>query len=198
MSESHRNVCGPGAKFLALGALAQAGASIGFPLALIETTAAKALLLFSVNPLWASLIGRVVLNDPLNKATIAAVILALIAVLIVFVPDMVPSTSSSSNRSNSSLTLPSSAAAVDDNGTLHGDMIAVLTGVMVAAYININRFVRQRRPSAQPAMAFVGFSGAVTAALITLPRWQSGNRHLPQQQQQQHPPLVSKEAGRQG
>ena len=147
------SMCGPGAKFWALGTFVQACVNIGFPLALIETTAAKALLLISINPLWAALIGRIALKDPLNWITTTAVGVGVVAVLLVFVPSLMPDESST---------------AVD-NGSLHGDLIAILTGVMVATYINLNRYVRQKQPAAQPAMAFVAMSGAFCAACIALP-----------------------------
>jgi len=157
------SLCGSGAKFMVIGTCVQACVNILFPLALIETTAAKALLLISMNPLWAALIGRIVLKESLGRINTLAVAFGVISVLLVFAPDVVPSAAAVADSHNGS-----SSMAVD-NGSLHGDLIAVLTGAFVASYISINRYVRQRQPRAQPAMAFVAVSGSFCAACVSLP-----------------------------
>ena len=62
------------------------GVNAGFTISLLKVNTAKALLLISLNPLWAALMGKVLLNDPLPTRTILAQGLALCATILVFMP----------------------------------------------------------------------------------------------------------------
>ena len=55
----------------------QAAVNIGFTFSFVHTTAAHALLLINVNPLWCAVLGRVWLGDALPWHTVAALWLAM-------------------------------------------------------------------------------------------------------------------------
>ena len=69
-----------------LSALMNIGVSVGFPLSLLETTAANALLLISLNPMWAALLGWLFLRDELHRATVCAMIVCIFAILLMSWP----------------------------------------------------------------------------------------------------------------
>lgn len=61
--------------------------NVGFVVSLLKVDPAKALLLISLNPLWAALLGYTFLGDKLERRTVIAQIAALISVCLVFVPN---------------------------------------------------------------------------------------------------------------
>lgn len=79
----------PAAKYMLLASLFQAVQQLGFTLSYVLTDPATALLLISLNPLWAALLGWRLLRDALPTRTIIALVLAFLAVLLVFVPILV-------------------------------------------------------------------------------------------------------------
>lgn len=62
--------------------------NIGFTVSLLKCDAAKALLLISLNPLWAALMGYVLLGDKLPRRTIIAQVLSLISTFIMLAPSL--------------------------------------------------------------------------------------------------------------
>lgn len=100
----------------------------GFTIGLLETTAANAIMFFSLNPLWAALMGCVWLHDKVEKHTIVALVISGTAVLGAFLP--------------TALGLDAHES-VDPEGashtTLHGNAIALATGVSLAAFITSSR-----------------------------------------------------------
>ena len=62
--------------------------NIGFTVSLLKCDAAKALLLISLNPLWASLMGYVLLGDKLPRRTIIAQVLSLVSTFIMLAPSL--------------------------------------------------------------------------------------------------------------
>eukprot|EP00967_Tisochrysis_lutea_P040367 scaffold48501_cov30-Tisochrysis_lutea.AAC.1 len=95
---------------IGLASLFQAAVNILFPLALLETTSARALMLISANPLWAAVLGRFVLKERMAWPTIVALCIALGAIALVFIPSLV-------------------GGATEAEGAIHGDIIAIITGM---------------------------------------------------------------------
>ena len=94
---------------------------LGFTFALLLTDAAKALLLISLSPLWAALIGWLVLGDSLPRRTLVALVLSFVSVAIIFVPRAL------------------GYHHHHRDGTLLGDVLAVATGLAQAGTISVHR-----------------------------------------------------------
>ncbi|KAL3904447.1 MAG: hypothetical protein SGPRY_011282, partial [Prymnesium sp.] len=62
--------------------------NLGFVISLLRVDTAKALLLISLNPLWAALLGYLLLGDELERRTVCAQTLALVAIALVFLPNL--------------------------------------------------------------------------------------------------------------
>ena len=60
--------------------------NFGFCISLLKCDAALALLLISLNPLWAALLGKLCLGDPIPLRTAIAQALSLVAMLLVVLP----------------------------------------------------------------------------------------------------------------
>ncbi|KAL3893068.1 MAG: hypothetical protein SGPRY_014504, partial [Prymnesium sp.] len=73
---------------LALGSVVITLTNLGFVFSLLKVDPAKALLLISLNPLWAALFGYFFLGDQLERRTVVAQIFALISITLVFVPNL--------------------------------------------------------------------------------------------------------------
>ena len=101
----------------------QALTDIGFTLVFVYTSAATALLLINLNPLWCAILGRIFLKDALPMRTYIALILAFGCMLIIFVPEMVLEEESHDNNQS----------------TTKGNIISLLTGFLLAAYLSIVR-----------------------------------------------------------
>jgi len=133
-----------------LAALGQGLINMGYALAFLTTTVAEALMLISLHPLWGALLGRVILGEKIPPRTINALALSIVAVLIIFVPPAFLDAESSGLR-----------------GTLHGNVIAVITGFTLAVTIIINRHAGLYRPEAGMEMA-AGI-GSLACGLVALP-----------------------------
>ena len=64
----------------------------GFTISLLKVDPAKALLLISLNPLWAALQGKLLLGDPLPRRTVVAQLLSLLSTVVVFMLDLLNAT----------------------------------------------------------------------------------------------------------
>jgi drug/metabolite transporter (DMT)-like permease len=106
--------------------LPQVGTNIGFIFAFANTTAAHALLLVNLNPLWCAVAGRLFLGDTLPVRTIVALFLAMGCLLITFVPDIVQKNDEDDDDE-------------DISSTTKGNMIALVTGFSIATYITLVR-----------------------------------------------------------
>ena len=95
-------------------------------------------MLISLHPLWGALGGRIVLKEKIPKRTVIALICSLCAILIIFVPPAVTGTDGG------------------QRSTLHGNLIAVATGLSVAGTILVNRHAGTYRPEALAPSLEVG------------------------------------------
>jgi len=134
-----------------LAALGQGLINMGYALAFLTTTVAQALMLISLHPAWAALAGRVILKDKIPPRTAVALVSALCAVLIIFVPPAVI------------------GSEAEQRSTLHGNLIAVVTGATVAETIIVNRHAAMHRPpSAEIAMEAAAGVGSFVCGLVAL------------------------------
>jgi len=139
---------GPGHVLLAT--LFQCTNQIGFTMSFLLADPAIALLLISLNPLWAALLGWLTLGEALPCRTIVALLVALLSLAVVFFPELVPS-----------------AGAIQSDpgaGSSVGTAFALGTGLSVALYITVVRHAATRCPKA--SMSASAGLGALAAALL--------------------------------
>jgi len=111
----------------------QATVDICFTLAFVYTSAANALLLINLNPLWCAVAGRLFLGDLLPRRTYIALALALCCVIIIFVPEVVERKRHGGDGNTAEEEDPYADTAV------RGNAIALVCGFLLAAYITIVR-----------------------------------------------------------
>ena len=133
----------------------QGSVTILFPAVFQTTSAAKGLLLISLNPLWAALFGWRVLGDQLPRRTMLAIAGAFLCIGGIFVPPAIMGEAESEE-----------AVAADGVGNWRGDILAVLTGLALAGMITSTRYGAQQRPKA--LMALAAAMGSMCAGLTTL------------------------------
>lgn len=142
----------------------------GFTISLLWVEPAKALLLISLNPLWAALQGRLLLGDRLPFHTAIAQLLSLVSTLLVYMPNllaMMLSSDDENHRSSSTDTedegvvlLPSSTASFE-----WLDLVPLGTGFAVATLLTYSRWQAKAALEAAPAL---GAALTAVAALILL------------------------------
>ena len=119
--------------YYAVAAPVQAVTDICFTFAFVYTSAANALLLINLNPLWCAVIGRVFLGDMLPRRTNIALVLALCCVIIIFVPEVVERKKQAKEDGADGEDDPYADTAVK------GNIISLVTGLLLAVYIAIVR-----------------------------------------------------------
>lgn len=137
-----------GKRYLLSASAVQACIDVGFSNMILLTTVARAMLFYSLNPLFAALMGRLLLDDKLERRTIVALIASACAIGLIFLPDI------TSHRDQVD------ASARSDVG----DCIALVTGMSMAAYISIVRAAHQRDPEIYMVPGALG--GSVIAASL--------------------------------
>ena len=132
---------------------------------LLETTAANAIVYFSLNPLWAALMGLAFLGDRVQRHTVIAMAIAFTAVGVAFIPSMLagPEADEPSGKHG----VPSEGAS---SPTLHGDLIAFATGMTLAGFITSSRASslgdNEAPMSVAPALGSLGASLLATPFAI--------------------------------
>ena len=147
-----------GKSHLAVASVLLALINLGFPLALMTTTAARALLLINLNPLWAAMFSRCMLKEKLPTYTLVALGCAGASVLVVFVPQMAGASLGEDAAEDAAGGVPQS---------LEGDLAGLATGVALALYITTNRHAAKWRPKA--AMSIASAIGGLLSFVVTLP-----------------------------
>lgn len=127
----------------------QALIDICFTLSFVYNSAAVTLLLVSLNLLWASVIGKIVLKDALPLRTYIAMILAFGCMLIIFVPEMV------SKEEGSNATTSFAAA-----------LIPLITGFLNASYLSIVRLAGRDDVSLVGSTPLGAAVGVISAIII--------------------------------
>ena len=134
-----------------LSALGQGLINMGYALAFLNTTVAEALMLISLHPLWTALAGRFILGDKIPMRTALALIGALVAVLIIFVPPAIV------------------GEAGGQRSSVHGNLIALATGLFLTESIIVNRHAAMKRPqAAEVALEAAAGVGSFACGLVTL------------------------------
>ena len=125
----------------------------GMVLSLLMVEPALALLLISLSPLWAALLGKLLLGDPLHTRTIVAQALSLVATVVVLVPKL------------RKLFTPKHHAQQHDTWDLM-ELVPLATGFMVAALLTFSRW--QARASLEAAPALGAMLTAIAASVLML------------------------------
>ena len=130
-----------GWRHIVVGALCQVCISISLNLAFVYTKAARALLFFGLNPLWAAFIARLVLGQAVPARTLVALLLVTCAICVVFMPEIVPSLEEAQNQTGQ---LASDASSVEP--TLQGDLCGVSAGAALGAMIVVSASAKKKCP----------------------------------------------------
>lgn len=137
---------------VAVGILMQTGLSITFNLALVHTSSAETLLIFSLNPIWSALLGYFVLGDLISRQTVAALVICVIAVGIICLPSIL------------GLEVEEDSSHVGTS--FLGNGLALSAGIFLSGLITSSRHASIRCPSCNMAAA-VGL-GSFCAGLGSL------------------------------
>ena len=107
-----------------LSAASQLCYQLSFTFCLLLTDAATALLLISLSPLWAALLGVVAMKEPLPRRTVIALGLSVCSVGLVFMPHLLEVESPDRGPSNN--------RGLSTHGSLAGGLLALFTGLAQA------------------------------------------------------------------
>ena len=144
-------------------AAAQTFYQLSFTFCLLLTDAAKALLLISLAPLWAALLGMVVLGESLPRRTSIALIFSVCSVGLVFMPRLVPS-----------LRAPGYVPTQD---SLPGDLIALAAGFAQGTSLTVSRHAALHSPQSDLTLATALSSLVATVVAIELPCYDLDDAH---------------------
>ena len=106
---------------------------------LLLTTAARALLLLSLTPMWAALLGKLFLGEPLHLRTRVSLVLSILAALTMFAPWLLPTQLSVQNPFQAKF--------------LVGDALATVAGVVQAGFLIVNRHAALHWPKSDLTLA---------------------------------------------
>jgi drug/metabolite transporter (DMT)-like permease len=159
-------------------ALCQLGYQLSFTFCLLLTDAAKALLLISLAPLWAALLGMAVLHEPLPRRTVVALGLSVGAVSLVFAPRLIDAVSSGGGDGAelAGVSGPTAGGSRPDYSAV-GDALALLTGLTQGASLTVNRHAALHRPAADVTLATALSSFCATLVALYLPCYDTADRH---------------------
>ena len=157
--EAYRGAC-RGPKFVLLASAAQACIDLGFSNMILLTTVARAMLFYSLNPLFAAVVGRLLLKDELRWRTVAALAGAAVAISLIFIPQILFASGGGGGGGATSGSEDAEEAQSD-----LGDFIAVGTGFAMAMYITVVRAAHRSDPEIYMVPAASG--GSILAACIT-------------------------------
>lgn len=118
-----------GKSYYAVAIPLQCVVDIFFTLSFVYTSAANALLLINLNPLWCAIAGRLILGDILPNRTYLALLFALGCMLIIFVPEVIERKDNEDEE----------VETVLGDSSTRGNIIALFCGLGLAAYITIVR-----------------------------------------------------------
>jgi len=151
----------------------QATVDICFTLSFVYTSAANALLLINLNPLWCAVVGRFCLGDALPRRTYIALVLALLCMIIIFVPEVVErkrnddgDDSNTNGEEDAVDGSGQSSANTGEDTTTRGNIIALVCGFLLAAYITIVR--KGGKSSKNINMIGAAALGALLSSVISL------------------------------
>jgi len=120
----------------------------GFTNMFLETTVARALLFYSLNPLWSAIMGRVFLGDQVHFHTKVTLVFAFISIFFTFGSQIF------SNEKS------------EGRASIFGDLIAIGTGLATSAYITTVRMAHKKYPDIYLVPATV--IGSLFTSLVLL------------------------------
>lgn len=135
----------------------QSAVDICFTLSFVYNSAANALLLINLNPLWCAMLGRLFLGDTLPMYTIVAMVLAFGCMLIIFVPEIIANQNDDGEEDNDS---------EEDGSSFRGNLISFFTGLFLATYISIVRKCSQSAHNVN--LIGAAFLGALLSCFIAI------------------------------
>ena len=137
-----------GRYYYALAIPIQSTVDVLFTFAFIFTTAANALLLINLNPLWCAIAGKFILGEILPPRTYLALALALCCILIIFVPEVIERNRDNMNEEDEVIEdgdgdeIAATATTTEytlGDPSMKGNIISLFTGLGLALYITIVR-----------------------------------------------------------
>lgn len=131
--------------------------NVGYVVSLLKVDAAKALLVISLNPLWAALLAYLVLGDAMATKTIVAQVCTGLSLLVIFAPTLFPTVISTAAG------LPVDAAETSELV----DLVPLATGFAVAAFLCFSSYC-SRIAVNDAALDAAPAGGAVLTALLAL------------------------------
>lgn len=156
-----------------LSAVCQLGYQLSFTFCLLLTDAATALLLISLAPLWAALLGVVFLHEPLPRRTQLALVLSVCSVGLVFMPKVLRAEPTDEEEDAS----PPPPTGLSPGGSLAGAVLALVTGLAQGASLTVNRHAALHAPTAELTLATALSSLGATAVALYLPCYDSDDPH---------------------
>jgi len=120
----------------------QVGITITFNLALVHTSAAMALILFSLNPVWSALLGRAVLGERLRWRTHVANLMSLVAIGIICLPSLFGQAGEATQNSDEG-----------DRMSLRGNLFALAASLFLAGFVTNSRHASLHAPDTDMASA---------------------------------------------
>lgn len=149
--------------------------NVGFTVSLLFVDAAKALLLISMNPLWAALQGTLLLGDPLRTHTIVAQAISLVAILLVFMPVMLSLFDPEDADDATAADATTNPSTGDGDGSPPTpalfdvlDLVPLATGFVVASLITYSRWQANANLEAAPALGAAVTAVAALTKLIVI------------------------------
>lgn len=132
---------------------------LSFTFCLLLTDAATALLLISLAPLWAALLGVLTLQEPLPRRSIIALSLCVASAALVFVPRVIGVEAQATDAEVTMLAVP------NEQYSCAGALLALFTGFAQGASLTVNRHAAIHQPQAQLMLATAVSSLAATVVV---------------------------------
>jgi len=149
---------------LGFASLLQVGDQLGFTFSFLTNDTARAMLFISLNPVWAALLGWLILGDKLPIRTMGLLCAGVCSTLIVFVPELISGLDGQAEGPEHRA--DDHVSAHHQPATLAGDAISFGTGLCLASYVTFIRYCAKYRPKA--AIDAAPSVGNFAAALIAL------------------------------
>mmetsp|Transcript_47639 Transcript_47639/g.84155 ORF Transcript_47639/g.84155 Transcript_47639/m.84155 type:complete len:318 (+) Transcript_47639:2-955(+) len=131
--------------------------NVGFVYSLLKVDPAKALLLISLNPLWAALLGYACLGDTMERRTVVAQGVALLSIALVFVPNLM-------EMMSFALVLATDGVEAEIPAEVY-DMVPLVTGFSIASFMTYSRSCSLRGISDASMEASLSVAAVLTTAL---------------------------------
>ena len=166
---------------LAIAAALVAGESIGYIFSFLNDETASAVLLTNLNPVWAAIMGYFVLREELLRRDFALLCVGAAVVVVMFFTEWWSSPTATQTTASTTSQLESpfvgdreaanlELAVIEDTqaATPIGILVALMTGVCVAALLTFSRYVEKACPQGKTALLVAPCVGNFFAVLTSL------------------------------